>query len=1284
MLKFMIKLFKFYFFLLAYFIFFTCNLLAQEGLQVTIPWENSKVVIYNGETFLVPSITDQSLDKNKPNFYHIQKTKFSIQSKISLIHFQTSEALVEDVKYLVKQNITVPDKLLIEYKITKSGSETFIVTNLFPFILENNVIKRVVSLNFNIEPAASLIKNEKSLVNSSCLANGVWYKIAIKSDGVCKIDKAFLESCGINLDGLNPASINIYGNGEGRLPELNSVFRTDDLAKNAIFISGESDGVFNDGDYILFYAWGPHRWRKSDAGGFYQDNNIYSDNSYYFININSNSSPLRIETINSSALPITHSISSYSYFDIHESDLVSLVSGGQRWYGELFDTNLSQVFIFNVPDIVSSSIVNFKVSMASNASSVSGTSQSYNVNGVNMISLPLPVGNFGRSETSMQLLNPSSSIPLEISVTRNSPSLKIYLDQILLNARRNLTFINSQFNFRDLSSVGINKVGGFSILNSPNSLVVWDVTDRHIPKHIDGVLSGNTYNFQVQLDTLREFVAFDNITFNVPVKVGPIENQNLHALTQADYLIVTNPIFIDQANRLADLHRGTGLSVHVVTTDQVFNEYSSGMLDPTAIRSFAKMFYDRSISNPITAPKYLLLFGDGTYDPKNRIANNNNYVLTYQVLNSEDEISALVSDDYYGFFDPSESMNSTDLLDIGVGRLLISDLTIAKQQVDKIEHYLKNGSNLFSDNTTNCCGGTVNNSTFGDWRNKYVIIADDEENGYFVNQDSEPNSIYVKEHNPEMNCDKLYLDAYTQVSNAGGQRFPEVYDAISNRIDRGALVVNYVGHGGETGVAEERVITIPQIQSWNNINKLHLMVTATCEFTKYDDPSRVSAGEWASLNPNGAAIALMTTTRSVFFGVNTIAGAKFYENVFSRDATNKPLAFGEIIRLTKNASGASDNKRSFTLIGDPALKLALPYMKIITDSVNSISPSIQIDTIRALSKITIKGHVEDYSSNIISDFEGVISPTIYDKSKIQSTLGQDASSPIIPFELQKNALYKGKATVKNGQFTFSFIVPKDINYSYGKGKLSYYAENGTYDAAGQDTRLIIGGVDPNGIHDNIGPEITMYLNNKNFVSSGVTDETPILIAKLMDENGINTVGNGVGHDVLAILDGNTAKPIVLNDYYTSDLDSYQSGTIQYNFSKLDIGRHNLSLKVWDVNNNSSESHLEFFVQGKEELALDHVLNYPNPFTTKTEFYFEHNQVCRELETQIQIFTISGRIVKTLNQSVLTNGFRTAGIQWDGLDEFGDQLAKGVYIYRVKVKSPSGKIAEKTEKLVILK
>jgi hypothetical protein len=359
-------------------------------------------------------------------------------------------------------------------------------------------------------------------------------------------------------------------------------------------------------------------------------------------------------------------------------------------------------------------------------------------------------------------------------------------------------------------------------------------------------------------------------------------------------------------------------------------------------------------------------------------------------------------------------------------------------------------------------------------------------------------------------------------------------------------------------------------------------------------------------------------------------------------------------------------------------------MKIITDSINSLSPSIEIDTIKALSKKTIKGHLEDFSSNILTDFNGVLAPTVFDKSKNQSTLGQDTESPIIPFSTQKSALYKGKVTVNKGFFQFSFIVPKDINYSFGKGKISYYADNGVFDASGQDDRLIIGGVDPLGIQDNSGPQIEMHLNSKSFANNGITDETPILLAKLYDENGINTVGNGIGHDILAILDGNTSKPIILNEYYTANLDSYQSGTINYNFSKLDKGKHTLLLKVWDVNNNSSEANLDFIVQEKEELALGHVLNYPNPFTTKTEFYFEHNQIFNELETQIQIFTISGRLVKTINQQVLTNGFRSNGISWDGLDDYGDQLAKGVYVYRLKVKTSEGKTSEKLEKLVILK
>jgi len=489
----------------------------------------------------------------------------------------------------------------------------------------------------------------------------------------------------------------------------------------------------------------------------------------------------------------------------------------------------------------------------------------------------------------------------------------------------------------------------------PSIGFVWDVTDRHIPSVIQGVMNSSSFTFVAETDTLREFVASNGTTFLTPSRIGLVSSQNLHGLSQADMLLITHRDFLAQANRLAALHETEGLSVHVVTTDQVYNEFSSGMLDPTAIRMFAKMFYDRSVSSG-TPPKYLLLFGDGTYDPKDRVSNNNNYVPTYQVLDGENHVSALVTDDYYGMLDNNEAIAPSDLLDIGVGRLLISDTKTAKEQVDKIEHYMGNGSSIYA-NTINSgqCNAQGETSTFGDWRLNYVQIADDEEGGYFVVQDTEPQYDYVKANHPDMNCDKLYCDAYTQVTTAGGERYPDIFNAITDRVERGALVVNYVGHGGEVGLAEERVVTVPQVQSWNNINKLNLFVSATCEFTKYDDPARLSAGEYVSL------------------------------------------------------------------------------------------PVVQIDTIRALSKVTIKGHLEDFNGNLLTNFNGIVTPSIFDKPKNLSTLGQNSDSPVIDFELQKNIVYKGKATVTNGYFSFSFIVPKDINFSFGNGKISYYANENQID-----------------------------------------------------------------------------------------------------------------------------------------------------------------------------------------------------------------------------------------------
>jgi hypothetical protein len=528
------------------------------------------------------------------------------------------------------------------------------------------------------------------------------------------------------------------------------------------------------------------------------------------------------------------------------------------------------------------------------------------------------------------------------------------------------------------------------------------------------------------------------------------------------------------------------------------------------------------------------------------------------------------------------------------------------------------------------------------------------------------------------------LDAYPQQTTAGGQRYPDVYNAITDRIQRGAVLVNYVGHGGEVGLAEERVVSIPQINDWSNINALNLFVSATCEFTKYDDPKRISAGEWVALNPTGGAIALMTTTRAVYFGVNTSVGNALFDNVFDRNTDNSPLTFGEIMMRTKNDALDSDNKRSFTLIGDPALKIALPSLKVVTDSINGKSPLVEIDTLNALSKVRIKGHIEDVSGNIQNGFNGILVPSIFDKAKKMKTLGQDPNSQEVEFELQRNIVYKGKSSVVNGYFDFSFVVPKDIALSIGKGKISYYAYDSNVDAYGYDTNFRIGGINPNGINDNEGPQLEVFLNDEKFIDGSITDETPVLLVKAFDENGINTVGNGIGHDITAIIDGKSSDPIVLNDYYSSELNSYQSGEIRYQMSELAPGRHTVLVKVWDVNNNSSSVETSFVVQEKQTPVLSNVYNYPNPFTTSTEFMFEHNQSCSTLDVQVQIFTISGKLIKTINESVNTVGFRNQGINWDGRDDFGDQLAKGVYIYHLKVKNPDGQVAEKTEKLVLLK
>jgi len=1269
---------------------------AQQARTFTINWQQpQEFVSENGERSYRPVFDNECYANASIYYQHREEVSLKFNAHFELIHYETTSAHPQEVVFLQKEHIFLSDTIIWDGIVSNGANKRYMTLSVVPFIIKNNVIYRISSFVVRQTTIPYNKKIVQKSVNSSVLraGSGSWYKISVQNEGIYKIDKQFLNNIGVNTSQLNPKHINIYGNGDGMIPAQNNISITDDLAKNAILIVGEEDGTFDDGDYILFYAKGPHRWDyDSIKKRFVNVRHLYSDISCYFININSAESPLRIQNQQSVNDPITHNVVDYSYRAVHENDFINVSHSGQRWYGETFDANLSQTFNFPIPDFVSNSASNVYVSMLSSPGSFGGGTINVLVNGSVSSGVTIPSNSeyHVRTLQDVNFLNSNSTISVNIAFNRDVPSVRGYLDKIEVNTRRKIAYSGSQFTFRNLESVGFGNIGQFNVQNMSSNSFVWNVSNKNNPFLVKGTLLGSTYTFRLPIDSLTEYAVSNGNDFYTPTYIGRVDYQDLHSLSQVDYLIITHPDFMQQANRLANLHRNVGLSVHVVNIFNIYNEFSSGIQDAGAIRRFVKMFYDRStgLSDQI---KYVCLFGDGSYDPKNRIDGNasSNFIPTYQLIGHptiENPQYNIVADDFYSILDDNEGMNVGVLPDVGLGRLIASNAQMAKEIVNKIEHYMKGKSNFYTQNNVNCIDG-VSSSSFGNWRTRIGNIADFE--NYFMVNDQEPIYNYLKSNHPEINVDKLYLDAYPAIATLGGTRFPEINNAVNEHFNFGSLLLNYVGHGGPRRLSGARIITIPMIESFRNADRLPVFVSATCEFTAFDNPQYLSAGERMFLNPNGGAIAMLTTTRTVAYSINSQVVASFFKNAFKRNSTHSPRTFGDILMHTKiETVNSSTDKMAFSLIGDPALRIALPKYNVVIDSINGVSPLAQADTIKALSKVKVQAHIEDFNGNLLSNFNGTSTSTLYDKAQQMKTRGQNPGPTIFhananDYELQKNVIYQGKSTVKNGRFEFEFIVPKDIDYSYGKGKFSLYADDQNVDAIGQEQNVIIGGIHPNPIIDNTAPDVKLFMNHESFVNGGLTDQTPFLIAKIYDDNGINTAGNNIGHDITAILDNNTNNPIILNNYFVYDLDSYQKGTIRYQMPNISSGKHTITLKVWDVNNNLTQETIEFVVQEKEELTLAHVLNYPNPFTTNTEFYFEHNRCCTDLEVQIQIFTISGRLVKTINRWIYTPSFRSEGIHWDGKDDFGDSLARGVYVYRLKIRTPDNATTEKLEKLVLL-
>ncbi|MBW4360179.1 type IX secretion system sortase PorU [Flavobacterium taihuense] len=1178
---------------------------------------------------------------------------------------------------------TIPSTIKATLYATKSRNSIQNFLKITPIIKDNSGYKRLKSFFYAVNNGSTKkntsIKNKASIGNS-VLASGDWYRFYIEKSGVYKISKEFLKELGLNLNGVNPKKIKIYGNGGEMLPLANTAFHPNDLTENAIQIQGESDGVFNDDDYILFYGKGVFNWNDESLTNL----NLYDTKSYYYITIDGDDGK-RISNTSQPISPSTLNINTYDEYQFHEVDLKNIAQVGRQWVGESFEINQDHEFFFNFPNIDTTIPVILNISLA--AAAYTPTSFIVTANGLNVGTVLFPALNtssdiqyFNETLPNNTSFPATPDIKIKLSYNNNGiPGSKGFLDYIRLKAKCKLQGFGKQFQFQyDLSSSSTGIVS-YNFSNATSISQIWDITDIYNVYKIENT-NQSVFSFKANLGELKKYIAIDPNDYYTPLRESrsKISNTNIKGTVfknpqgqfqDVDYVIITPEFLRIQAEKLASFHqKKSNLNVKVLTLESIYQEFSSGKQDIAAIRNCIKYIYE----NPSSTEKklrYVNLFGDASFDYKNRITNNSNIVPIYESLisNTIGEAS-FASDDFYGLMDDSEGNVTTYYggIDIAVGRMLVNTTLQADEMVNKvIEYYDK--------------------KSYGNWRTHYVALADDSDKITDNTLQSRQNALAdeIRDQKPFLNVSKIFLDSYTQEASAGGERYPKAKSDFYNEFEKGALVFNYLGHGGEDGLSSERLWDKSDSQNVNNQYKYPLFITITCEFSRFDNPTRPTAGEYIYWNTKGGAISLVSTIRSI-----SQFSAENFNDVFAKNllsyGSNQYVSIAEALRISKN-----ENPNSATnvvlYIGDPAIFLAIPKPKVIITKVNDIPINQTIPDFKSLAKMKVTGEITDENNISITNFNGVLSTILFDKTTTKNTLNNDGYSPSMSFKTLGEAIFRGNASVTNGQFEYNFIVPKDIRIPLDNGKLSFYAKKNELleDVWGYDTTIKVGGVNENAVADNNNPKVKLYMNDETFVSGGITNESPIFIAYMEDESGINTAA-GIGHDITAVLDGDISNPIVLNDYYQTEIDNYTKGNLHFPFRNLKVGLHTITFTVWDVYNNPTTSEIQFLVVGNETVTLTNVLNYPNPCVNYTEFWFTHNKPNEPLEVQVQVLTITGKVVWTKNQTITTSGFLSRDISWNTRDDFGNKIGKGVYVYKLTVKATlSNKRVEKIEKLVIL-
>lgn len=1272
--------------------YFTCFFCFSQSQSIQINWGAPNDFFNESGNIKLPafSLTNYNYKPSKGITYKLRVPK-------SLSQIQRNSELQNVVYEKINQSelFDLDPKLIpTTHQLAIEETQSFFHFEFYPIIKKDDGFFRVVSFNIsnsqpslNITDQKGVVQESYSGIYDSQLDNGTWFRFSIEDTGVYKIDYSFLKSLGVNVSNLNSSSIQLYGFGGDMLPLKNRDTRFNDIPENAIKMFDGNDGVFNSGDYFLFYGQGNRTFNNVNNSHI----NPYSDVVYYYIKIGNGISK-QVGVIEPAEGNPDLIVSNYKAYKFHEIDEYNIAKMGRRWFGDRFDYDNEKTFDFEFTNLITEAPVDISV----HAAAVSQVSSSMTVesNGVSLGSINFSATSKGNlaSASKLNTTQNISSQTLKIKLTYDNgglPSSTAFIDYIRVSGVCDLKHSGETLIFDRSHRSAVSASVQYNLKQAQSISEVWDISDPYYPKAISNNDLQDDFNFSVFESEPKTYITVSSSTFLVPDASQSIQiaNQNLkgtilkNSLNQKediDYLIVTPSEFLTQARRLADLNKiHNNLKVKVVTLDEIFIEFSGGQQDVSAIRNFVKYIYDNASSN-VQRLKYLCLFGDASFDFKNRVANNTNFVPIWNSYESFSLSFSFISDDFFGMMDAEEG-DLDDFIgdsDIAVGRIIADSPLKAKELVDKIEAY-------------------YNEKSYGKWRNNYLIVSDDVDESWerILQETTDRMATKVIDYKPYINPLKIHSDSYIQESTSSGDRYPQAKAAFFDRLDEGALVINYFGHGGEDGLASERIFDKFDAQNLRNTNRYNCFVTVTCEFTKFDDPLRKTAGEYVYWNSEGGAIGLITTTRQIYVNVGVSLNEILTKHLFDNPESQN-ISMAEALRRSKNEMSNTQKLLVF-FIGDPAMKLAIPNPKITLTNLNGSPITASNNTIKALDRVTLSGELQSENGSLLNDYSGEVVITVFDKDISRTTLGndnqRDSNNQLITMDFLTlgEIVFNGRASVVNGVFDVNFVVPKDVNFNVGTAKVSFYAkqDNVLSDQTGFSKSLLIGGLNSNATEDIIPPTMQLYMNDESFVSGGITNRNPTLIVHLSDENGINT-SSGVGHDIVGVLDGNESSPIILNNYYVADVDDFSNGEVVYKLRDLEPGLHTISVKAWDVYNNATTSEIQFMVYDENEtLVVNNVLNYPNPFINYTEFWFNHNS-SDPLDIMVQVYTVSGKLVRTLRGVSSSGNYGSNSLSrdviWDGKDDFGEKVAKGTYVYKLKVKSERlNKQVVKIEKLVIL-